>query len=91
MKASVVDYAIFDDLQGGMKFFHSWKNWIGCQQQFQIKQLYRDPVMLRWGKPCILLSNKDPRQEMDYDDVTWFEGNCSFIEITTPLYYFSCQ
>lgn len=78
-------YAIFDDIQGGIKFFHSFKNWLGCQANFQIKGLYRDPELIAWGKPCIWLSNTDPRLDLSYSDVTWMDGNCSFVEITTPL------
>lgn len=48
-----VRYAVFDDLQGGIKFFHGFKNWLGAQKQFQIKGLYRDPQLIDWGKPCI--------------------------------------
>lgn len=84
--AHTADYAVFDDLQGGIKFFHGFKNWLGAQKQFQIKGLYRDPEMITWGKPCIWLSNTDPRQDLDYSDNLWMEGNCIFIEITKKLF-----
>lgn len=85
-RAGEVEYAIFDDLQGGIKFFHGFKNWLGCQQQFQIKGLYRDPELITWGKPCIWLSNTDPRDDMTSADIAWMEGNCTFVEITTSLF-----
>lgn len=86
IKADTADYAVFDDIQGGIKFFHAWKNWLGGQKQFQIKGLYKDPQLLNWGKPCIWLSNTDPRLDMSYDDTLWFEGNCDFVNVTTPLF-----
>jgi len=87
IKANCPDYryAVFDDLQGGIKFFHQFKQWLGGQHQFQIKGLYRDPELLEWGRPCIWLSNGDPRLDMSHNDVEWMEGNCTFIEITSTL------
>lgn len=86
MKAGEADYAVFDDIQGGMKFFPSYKNWIGAQYQFQVKVMYKDPITIQWGKPCILISNDDPRDQVTASEVDWLEGNCSFIEIQTPLF-----
>lgn len=79
------EYAIFDDLQGGIKFFHSFKSWFGCQSEFAIKKLYHDPIMLLWGKPSIWLSNDDPRDDMSRADASWLEGNCDFIEVNDSL------
>lgn len=86
MKHDGADYAVFDDIQGGIKFFHGFKNWLGCQAEFQVKQLYRDPQLIRWGKPCIWVSNEDPRHDMTPSDVHWMEGNCLFVELTSPLF-----
>lgn len=90
-KADTADYAIFDDIQGGIKFFHGFKNWLGAQAQFQIKGLYKDPELIKWGKPSIWISNTDPRLDMNVADIDWMEINCTFVEIKTPLFYFSCQ
>lgn len=87
MKAQTADYAIFDDIQGGIKFFHGYKNWLGCQYQFQVKVLYKDPVLITWGKPSIWISNTDPRYDMQAEDVHWMEGNCDFYEITTTIFH----
>lgn len=86
IKAPAADYAIFDDLQGGIKFFPSFKNWLGGQMEFQVKGLYRDPQLITWGKPSIWISNTDPRLEMMAHDIEWMEGNCIFVEISSLLF-----
>jgi len=73
------DYAVFDDMRGGIKFFPSWKEWLGGQQVVTVKKLYRDPMQLKWGKPSIWLSNVDPRADLEPEDVNWLEGNCLFV------------
>lgn len=85
-QADTAEYAVFDDLQGGIKFFHGFKNWLGAQQEFQIKGLYRDPEMIKWGKPSIWCANTDPRHDMEDSDIRWLEGNCLFVQIETPLF-----
>ena len=35
------DYAVFDDLAGGMEYFHSYKQWLGCQKEFTVTDKYR--------------------------------------------------
>lgn len=87
VKADTAEYAVFDDIQGGFKFFHGFKNWLGCQFQFQIKGLYKDPQMLYWGKPCIWLSNNDPASELSNDDYTWLCGNACIMYIDTPIFH----
>lgn len=86
MKAPEVEYAVFDDMRGGIKFFPAYKEWFGAQEYVTVKQLYRDPKLVKWGKPCIWLSNTDPRLEMQPDEVSWFEGNCDFIEVGAPIF-----
>jgi len=84
--AATATYAIFDDIQGGIKFFPAFKNWLGCQYQFQIKGLYRDPELLTWGKPSIWVANSDPREDMTPTDTDWLEGNCVFVNVTTAIF-----
>jgi len=81
------DYAVLDDIAGGIKFFPRYKDWLGCQMQFQLKVLYKEPSLFDWGKPCIWCSNVDPRIGMDPVDIDWMEGNCIFVEITTPIFH----
>lgn len=85
-KAPEVDYAVFDDMRGGIKMFPSFKEWLGAQAYVTVKQLYREPKATRWGKPCIWLANTDPRLEMDPSDVTWIEANCLFVDLIYPLF-----
>ena len=87
IKADTAAYAVFDDIQGGIKFAPWFKNWLGCQMEFQVKGLYKDPQLLRWGKPCIWVSNADPRDSLDsQEDIDWINGNCTFVHVTTPLF-----
>ncbi|QIJ55587.1 replication-associated protein [Marmot associated genomovirus 4] len=82
-----VKYAVFDDIAGGIKFFPRFKDWLGCQMEFMVKQLYRDPQLFRWGRPCIWVANTDPRLDMTHDDVMWLEANCIFVEITEAIFH----
>lgn len=86
MRYNDANYAIFDDI-GGLKYLPQYKNWLGCQKQFQVKQLYKDPVLIDWGKPTIWLSNDDPRSEVGLSpvDIEWLEGNCLIINITESI------
>lgn len=91
MKAPHVDYAVFDDIRGGIKFFPAFKEWLGGQATVSVKRLYRDPKLVAWGKPSIWISNDDPRQSMDQCDVAWLEANARFIEVYTPIFRASTE
>lgn len=85
MKGVDADYAVFDDLRGGMKFFQSFKEWLGCQPHITVKRLYKEPTVIPWGKPSIYISNDDPRNTMLQVDVDWMNKNCHFIECNEPI------
>lgn len=91
MRYRDVEYAVFDDIQGGIKFFPGFKNWLGCQAQFQVKALYRDPVLIDWGKPSIWVANTDPRADMVVEDIQWLEGNCDFVYIEETIFHASMR
>uniref|UniRef100_A0AAU6S582 Replication associated protein n=1 Tax=Barbastella barbastellus feces associated gemycircularvirus TaxID=3139969 RepID=A0AAU6S582_9VIRU len=78
---------VLDDIAGGIKFFPRFKDWLGCQMQFQLKVLYKEPSLFTWGRPCIWCSNVDPRVGMDPVDIDWMEGNCIFVEVTSPIFH----
>lgn len=84
-----VDYAVFDDIRGGIKFFHAYKEWLGCQAYVTVKELYREPRQLPWGKPSIWCSNTDPRNEMLQSEVDWMDQNVIFIEVEESLVTFT--
>lgn len=87
MKGPLVDYAVFDDIRGGIKFFPSFKEWLGCQAYVTVKCLYREPKLIKWGKPSIWLANTDPRDEMAQADIDWMNMNCTFISIDSPIFH----
>jgi len=89
--AAEVDYAVFDDIRGGFKMFPSFKEWLGAQQYVSVKRLYRDPVQIKWNKPSIWLSNRDPRDELDLVDIQWMEKNVTFINIEEAIFRASTE
>jgi len=80
-----VEYAVFDDMQGGLEYFHSYKFWLGAQQQFYATDKYKGKQLIHWGKPCIYLSNNNPLGDKGAD-VDWIEGNCDIVYIDTPIF-----
>jgi len=80
-----VDYAVFDDLQGGLEFFHAYKFWLGHQQTFFATDKYRGKKLITWGKPAIYCSNTDPRADKGAD-ADWLDANCEFVFIDSKLY-----
>lgn len=86
MKAASVEYAVFDDIRGGIKFFPAFKEWLGAQMTVSVKQLYRDPCLVAWGKPSIWISNDDPRSSMEASDANWLEQNAVFIDVSRPIF-----
>jgi hypothetical protein len=91
LKAPSVRYAVFDDIRGGIKFFHGFKEWLGGQEYACVKQLYKDAKLVKWGKPTIWISNTDPRLEMDPSDASWLNANARFIEINVPIFRASTE
>lgn len=79
-----VDYAVFDDMQGGLEYFHSYKFWLGCQKQFYATDKYKGKKLIHWGRPAIYLSNSNPLDDKNAD-VAWLLGNCEIVELTHSL------
>lgn len=89
MNALNAEYAVFDDIRGGIKFFHAYKEWLGAQPFVTVKELYREPKLIAWGKPSIWCSNTDPRNEMLQADIEWMDDNVTFIEVPDSIVEFS--
>lgn len=99
--AESASYAIIDDISGGIRFFPHWKDWLGGQPYVQVRQLYKDELLLKWGKPTIWLANRDLRDELadmvgrDYSneamltDIAYLETNCIFVHVTSNIVAFS--
>lgn len=79
-----VEYAIFDDMQGGLEYFHSYKFWLGCQDQFYATDKYKGKKLIKWGRPAIYLSNSNPLEDKNAD-VSWLLGNCEIVELDRSL------
>jgi hypothetical protein len=75
------EYAIFDDITDITKFYH-YKQWLGAQEQFTTTDKYRKKCTVKWGKPCILLSNFLP----NHWDMDWIRGNCIVVQVHNSLY-----
>lgn len=86
LKAPNVDYAVFDDIRGGIKFFHSFKEWLGGQPYVTVKCLYREPKLVPWGKASIWCSNDDPRLDMSPSDAAWLNENAIFVEVNRAIF-----
>lgn len=71
-------------MQGGLKFFHSYKFWLGCQATFYATDKYKGKKLIKWGRPAIYIANSNPLTDegVDHD---WLVGNCDFIEIDDSL------
>lgn len=81
---TTAEYAVFDDMQGGLSYFHGYKFWLGHQQQFYATDKYKGKKLITWGKPAIYISNTDPRDDHGADK-EWLEGNCIFININQKI------
>lgn len=81
-----VDYAVFDDIQGGLEYMHSYKFWLGCQKQFYATDKYKGKKLVHWGKPSIYIANEDPRTDKGVD-TNWLEANCEFHYIGLPIFH----
>nr|UBJ26247.1 replication-associated protein [Giant panda feces-associated gemycircularvirus] len=89
------DYAVFDDINGGLAYFPSYKQWLGGQFDFTVNDKYKHKRTVRFGKPSIYICNEDPR-EVWYKpgtrpDFAWMEENCVFVEATETIFHASTE
>lgn len=78
-------YAVFDDMQGGFKYFPSYKGWLGAQASFTVSDKYRGKQTIRWSRPTIWICNESPSEWTDVD-MKWLNANCIFVEIRHPIF-----
>lgn len=78
-----VDYAIFDDIawdNAALKK-EGFKAWLGGNKSFDVSDKFQGKFTLNWGKPCILLTNKDPWEGLDLDDSKWLRRNVIYVAL----------
>jgi len=78
------DYAVFDDINGGIGFLPSYKWWLGYQHQFYATDKYKGKKLITWGKPSIWCANDDPREDPKAD-YNWLNANCIFVYIGSEI------
>lgn len=90
-------YAVFDDMQGGFKFFPSYKGWLGAQRSFTVSDKYKQKFTVQWGRPTIWLCNEkqwsdDCRDEKGQVlDVDWLYINAHVVHLTEPIFRASTE
>lgn len=78
-----VEYVIFDDVSWNDPALkdEGYKAWLGAQEEFDCTDKYAHKSTIVWGKPCIVLTNKDPFKSLDADDIEWFKLNCIVVQL----------
>lgn len=89
-KLEVARYAVFDDMQGGFKFFPSYKGWLGAQKSFTVTDKYKGKTTIEWGRPTIWLSNDNPGVGGDVD-IDWIYGNCYVVHLDKAIFHASTE
>jgi len=74
-------YAVFDDFEDWSKWY-AYKQFLGAQHEFTVTDKYRRKRQVKWGRPCIVLSNEVP----PFRDMNWIKGNCFIKEINICLF-----
>jgi len=78
-----VDYAIFDDVAWDNAALKNegFKAWLGGNKSFDVSDKFQGKFTLNWGKPCILLTNKDPWEGLHFDDSKWLRKNVVYVAL----------
>ncbi|QGH72418.1 MAG: Rep protein [CRESS virus sp. ctpVY4] len=79
------EYAVFDDWEDWTKFY-LFKQFLGAQQEFDITDKYRRKTRVRWGKPCIVLSNDLPSFYGAHG--AWCDANTILVVLRAGEYFF---
>lgn len=83
MDQSRVEYAVFDDISWKNPCFkgEGFKAWLGGNERFDVSDKMEKKFTMEWGKPCIILTNKDPFAWLDDDDTKWLNRNCVSVRL----------
>ncbi|OAX31020.1 hypothetical protein K503DRAFT_788101, partial [Rhizopogon vinicolor AM-OR11-026] len=71
------EFAVFDDFTDNQCLV-KYKMLFGAQKNVVLTDKYRRKMAIKWGKPCILLTNT---LEQKYRDDPWVQGNCVIIDV----------
>lgn len=77
------DYVVFDDVPS--KYLISYKQWMGCQRDFNVTDKYKKKKLVSGGWPCVFLMNNDPRSVPEWD-TDWVEKNAEIVYVDHPLW-----
>ncbi|QNI80847.1 replication associated protein [Vochisia rufa associated gemykibivirus] len=78
------DYMILDDLPKGFRDFPHYKLWFQGAPQVNCSDKYMSAKSITWGRPCIWLSNQDPKTDRSVE-YEWLQGNCVIVHVNTPI------
>lgn len=81
--ADNIDYCCFDDISWKNSCFanEGYKAWIGAQDEFDVTDKFEHKTEIKWGKPCIVLRNRDPFLHIAPDEREFFEDNCIMVQL----------
>jgi len=70
-------FIILDDMP--LRFIKNPKGFLGAQAEFEITDKYRSKMNVKWGKPCIYLSNT----ELANQDLTGTDMDLNWLRVNT--------
>lgn len=81
-------YVVFDDMRWSWMEQYYMQFW-GGQEEFVATDKYKHKQKIKWGKPCIVLSNE--RRWLNYEaskewDQQWIDKNIVYYKLNGPLY-----
>jgi len=80
------EYAIFDDIKGGLRSWDNYKGWLGAQDTFEETDKYKGKKSIKWGRPTIYLANRDPLKQRGINiEKDWIRANCFIVHIDKPM------
>jgi hypothetical protein len=86
MDMSQIEYGIFDDIPWTDNTFQAdgFKAWLGGHEDFETTEKCKGKFHISWGKPAIVLCNKNPLGDKffrDPCDREWLLHNCTLLYI----------